>query len=170
LAKPTNSLRPPTKYMLLALLASLAGTSALRVTETDVERFLESALNVTRGHGGECAVGVGCGLVAGWLVHKLQGAVMTAAVLGGISTGIALHQGWVTPEGVQTRAQATVRLLQDQATNHARKLDLDEDGRCARRASPRVAFPPTAARADATRTLPWSHRLVLSRTASRWRT
>lgn len=113
----------------LGLLLALKGTAALSLSEADVERFLDSALNVTRGHGGECAVGIGCGLVAGWVVRKLQGAVLTAAVLGGIGTGVALYQGWVSPEDVQLNAQATVRMLQEQAATHARRLDLDGDGR-----------------------------------------
>jgi hypothetical protein len=114
----------------LRLLVALEGAAALSLSEADVERLLETALNVTCGHGGECAVGIGCGIVAGWFVRRLQGAIVTAAVVGGISTGVALYQGWVTPEDVQLNAQATVRMLHEQAATHARRLDLDKDGRC----------------------------------------
>jgi hypothetical protein len=113
----------------LGLLMALERTAALSVSEADVERFLEVALNVTRGHGGECAVGIGCGLIAGWFVRKLQGVVLTAAVVGGVGTGVALFQGWLSPEDVQLHAQATVLMLQEQAATHARRLDLDGDGR-----------------------------------------
>ena len=51
------------------------------VWEDRLERFVTRALNLTKGHGGECAVGTGCGAAAGWLLRKLQGAVVTAAVL-----------------------------------------------------------------------------------------
>ena len=51
------------------------------VWEDRLERFVTRALNLTKGHGGECAVGTGCGAAAGWLLRKLQGAIITAAVL-----------------------------------------------------------------------------------------
>ena len=51
------------------------------VWEDRLERFVTRALNLTKGHGGECAVGTGCGAAAGWLLRKLQGAIVTAAVL-----------------------------------------------------------------------------------------
>ena len=118
-----------TASLLLAFANVIEGTRALSLDEADVERFLEMALNVTRGHGGECAVGVGCGIVASWLLRKLQGALVTAAVIGGISTGVALHQGWVSPEDVHANARATARMLHEQAMVHAQNLDFDGDGR-----------------------------------------
>lgn len=51
------------------------------VWEDRLERFVTRALNLTKGHGGECAVGTGCGAAAGWLLRKLQGAIVTATVL-----------------------------------------------------------------------------------------
>lgn len=51
------------------------------IWEDRLERFVTRALNLTKGHGGECAVGTGCGAAAGWLLRKLQGAIVTAAVL-----------------------------------------------------------------------------------------
>jgi hypothetical protein len=54
------------------------------VWEDRLERFVTRALNLTKGHGGECAVGTGCGAAAGWLLRKLQGAIVTAAVLSSI--------------------------------------------------------------------------------------
>uniref|UniRef100_A0A6U8YPH6 Uncharacterized protein n=1 Tax=Emiliania huxleyi TaxID=2903 RepID=A0A6U8YPH6_EMIHU len=79
----------------LALLCSCSAFS----WEHDADHLIESALNITRGHGGECAIGVGCGVVAGWLFRKLQGAIVTAAVVGALGTGLALHQNWVRPLG-----------------------------------------------------------------------
>lgn len=125
----------------LALLGMLDGTSGLNLSEADVERFVLAALNVTRGHGGECAVGVGCGLAAGWLVRKLQGAMLTAAVLGGVGTGFALHQGWVSSDGVHAGARAALNMLTEQAHAHSRRLDLDGDGRRAPQPERRSLLP-----------------------------
>mmetsp|Transcript_32625 Transcript_32625/g.102437 ORF Transcript_32625/g.102437 Transcript_32625/m.102437 type:complete len:158 (+) Transcript_32625:39-512(+) len=108
----------------LALLCSCSAFS----WEHDADHLIESALNITRGHGGECAIGVGCGVVAGWLFRKLQGAIVTAAVVGALGTGLALHQNWVTPDGVHAGARVAVRALQETASAHAGSLDMDGDG------------------------------------------
>jgi len=77
------------------------------VWEDRLERFVTRALNLTKGHGGECAVGTGCGAAAGWLLRKLQGAVVTAAVLSSLGaagarllctrSGLGLHLFYRTP-------------------------------------------------------------------------
>tara|TARA_B100000524_G_scaffold343569_1_gene239819 strand:- start:1364 stop:1768 length:405 start_codon:yes stop_codon:yes gene_type:complete len=90
----------------------------------EAEHLLKVALNVTQGAGGETAVGAGAGLVAGWLLHRLQGTIFTGLVLGGLGTIGALHAGWIEAEQAQAAAGAAYRLVKRQV----RRLDLNEDG------------------------------------------
>ena len=108
-----------TALLLLVVIALLDASSALRIDETDAERFLQSALNLTKGHGGECAVGAGCGMVAGWLLRRLQSLVLTATVLGAASAFGALHLGWIKPDQLQFCAHAAGHSMRSAITRHA---------------------------------------------------
>ncbi len=105
--------------VLLTVLALLDASAALRIDEADAERFVQSALNLTKGHGGECAVGAGCGMVAGWLIRRLQSLVLTATVLGAASAFGALHLGWINPDQLQFCAAAAGNSIRSCITRHA---------------------------------------------------
>lgn len=81
--------------------------------EQHFEEFTEThnlTKDTMRHHAGECAVGVSCGFLAGWLVRKLQGAAMTASVVGAISAVAALHLEWLNPDQVPPRGRPTPAL------------------------------------------------------------
>lgn len=98
------------------------------VWEDRLERFVSRALNLTRGHGGECAIGTGCGAAAGWLLRRIQGAVVTAAVLGSIGAAGAVHLGWMTVEQLQAVIGSVASFVGSQARVQAKRADLDGDG------------------------------------------
>mgnify|MGYP006137558697 CR=1 FL=1 len=93
-----------------------------------LERFIARGLQITRGHGGEVAVGTGCGALVGWVVRRLQGALMTAAVLGGLGAAGAMHVGWVTAAQLQVALSSVVSILGSQVVRLANTADLDGDG------------------------------------------
>lgn len=90
----------------------------------EAESLLKVALNITQGAGGETAVGAGCGLVAGWLLRRLQGTIFTGLVLSGLGTIGALHAGWIQAEQAQATAHAALRTVQKQL----QRLDFNKDG------------------------------------------
>ena len=98
------------------------------VWEDRLERFVSRALNLTRGHGGECAIGTGCGAAAGWLLRRLQGAAATAAVLASIGGAGAVHLGWLTVEQLQAAIGSVASFVASHARAQARRADLDGDG------------------------------------------
>merc|ERR1712196_256434 len=82
----------------------------------------------TRGHGGECAVGAGCGAAVGWLLRKVQSALITVTVIGGVGAISSLHFGWASPEQVQRLVLWLVQAARAQAYRLLHKADLDDDG------------------------------------------
>lgn len=96
--------------------------------EEKLEGFIARGLQVTRGKGGEVAVGTGCGAIAGWVMRRLQGALMTAALLGGLGAAGAMHVGWVTAAQLQVALSSAASVLGSQVVRLASKADLDGDG------------------------------------------
>ena len=127
------------------------------VWEDRLERFVTRALNLTKGHGGECAVGTGCGAAAGWLLRKLQGAVVTAAVLSSLGaagarllctrSGLGLQPACIsyvrTPLFPNSSAPTSHRAIA--ATRSARALPcsvLAAPPLCPRRSASLLTVPP----------------------------
>ena len=71
--------------------------------------FVKLASDVGKGPAGECAVGLSCGAAAGWIVRRVQGALVATAIVSAIGTGAMLHLGWVTPETVRRRRRRSAR-------------------------------------------------------------
>ena len=115
-------------WVVLACCASM-GVTALQLNEENAERLIDVALNITKGQGGEAAVGLGAGVVLGFVVNKLQGAVVTAALSLSLGTGIAVHQGWVGADVVQLKVAQIVKGISQQVMQQAARLDVNGDGR-----------------------------------------
>ena len=78
--------------------ASNANSSEMPPYPETIGDFVKLASDVGKGPAGECAVGLSCGAAAGWIVRRVQGALVATAIVSAIGTGAMLHLGWVTPE------------------------------------------------------------------------
>ena len=83
--------------------ASNANSSEMPPYPETIGDFVKLASDVGKGPAGECAVGLSCGAAAGWIVRRVQGALVATAIVSAIGTGAMLHLGWVTPETVRRR-------------------------------------------------------------------
>jgi hypothetical protein len=105
--------------------ATNANSSEMPPYPETIGDFVKLASDVGKGPAGECAVGLSCGAAAGWIVRRVQGALVATAIVSAIGTGAMLHLGWVTPE----TALAVVGTLGHSIKEHVRKkADLDGDG------------------------------------------
>ena len=99
--------------------ASNANSSEMPPYPETIGDFVKLASDVGKGPAGECAVGLSCGAAAGWIVRRVQGALVATAIVSAIGTGAMLHLGWVTPEtGRRRRRRAGAR-----GRRHARPLN-----------------------------------------------
>ena len=91
--------------------ASNANSSEMPPYPETIGDFVKLASDVGKGPAGECAVGLSCGAAAGWIVRRVQGALVATAIVSAIGTGAMLHLGWVTPETVRRRRRRAARAL-----------------------------------------------------------
>ena len=89
--------------------ASNANSSEMPPYPETIGDFVKLASDVGKGPAGECAVGLSCGAAAGWIVRRVQGALVATAIVSAIGTGAMLHLGWVTPETVRRRRRCSAR-------------------------------------------------------------
>lgn len=89
--------------------ASNANSSEMPPYPETIGDFVKLASDVGKGPAGECAVGLSCGAAAGWIVRRVQGALVATAIVSAIGTGAMLHLGWVTPETVRRRRRRSAR-------------------------------------------------------------
>ena len=77
------------------LLASEAEETAV---ERKAEKLLQRALQITKGRGGEAAVGFGCGFAAGFACKQVQAMATKAVFAAGILTAGAYYKGYLKDE------------------------------------------------------------------------
>lgn len=71
-----------------------------RAPQNSVETQLPKYLQELRYLGGEAALGLSVGAVAGWMTRKFQSVLVTLVIAASIGSAAALHLGWTTPEQV----------------------------------------------------------------------
>lgn len=125
---------PPMRLAVLLLLLAGAPTSAKTTVsrvEREVEKFIGRALKVTKGAGGETAVGAGIGFAAGFTCKQVQATAVSVCLAAGAAGVGAYCLGYLNDKQVE-KIKSTVQSKADAAAallpRILQKLDIDRDG------------------------------------------
>lgn len=121
--------------LLCLLLASPPHVQCESSTERRLEAMLDHALRLTKGAGGETAVGIGMGIVGGFGCKQLTGLALKGCVTAG-AVGIGAYCLGIVDDTHVHRATRVLHESADQALallpKVLRRLDIDKDGTLSR--------------------------------------
>lgn len=117
--------------LLLAGAPASAKPKVVSRVEKEVENLIERALKVTKGAGGETAVGAGIGLATGFTIKQVQATALSVCLAAGAAGAGAYCLGYISDKQIR-KIKSTVQSEADAAAavlpRLLQRLDIDKDG------------------------------------------